>query len=81
MVDEVTLVTRRAIEAGEELTADYALWEMDESWVSGWKCNCGSIHCRGTITGDDWRLRELQARYKGHFLPVITERIQNARRQ
>jgi len=45
MADEVTLVTRRPIGAGEELTADYALWEMDENWISQWRCQCGSVHC------------------------------------
>jgi len=75
MADEVTLVTIRTIEAGEELTADYALWEMDEDWVSQWRCQCGSVHCRGTITGKDWRRHELQTKYQGHFLPLINERI------
>ena len=32
MQDEVTLAARRDIEPGEELTADYAMWEGDESW-------------------------------------------------
>jgi hypothetical protein len=34
MTDEVTLVARREIAADEELTADYALWEMDPGWIS-----------------------------------------------
>jgi hypothetical protein len=75
MADEVTLVTRRPVEAGEELTADYALWEMDEDWISQWRCQCGSVQCRGTITGKDWRSQELQTKYQGHFLPLINERI------
>jgi uncharacterized protein len=75
MADEVTLVTRRPIEAGEELTADYALWEIDENWISQWRCQCGSVHCRGTITGKDWRRQELQTKYQDHFLPLINERI------
>jgi hypothetical protein len=75
MEDEVTLVTRRPIEAGEELSADYAMWETDENWISQWRCQCGSVHCRGTITGKDWRRHELQTKYQGHFLPLINERI------
>jgi uncharacterized protein len=75
LVDEVTLVARRAIDLGEELTADYATWELQEDWVSPWSCNCRSKLCRGIITGRDWRLPELQGRYGNHFLPCINEKI------
>ena len=75
LVDEVTLITRRAINIGEEITADYATWETEEDWVAAWSCNCGSHLCRGLITGRDWRLPELQDRYGDHFLPCIYERI------
>ena len=64
MLDQVTLVTRREIEPGEELTADYALWEADEGWVGRWECRCGSSRCRGRVTGQDWRSGELQERYR-----------------
>ncbi len=75
MRDEVTLVARRDILAGEELTADYAMWEADESWAAPWHCRCGSAGCRGRVTGHDWRLPDLQARYRGHFSPFIERRI------
>jgi uncharacterized protein len=75
MADEVTLVARRAIAKGEELTADYALWEGDENWVMRWTCLCGSPLCRGRVTGRDWRLPALRERYRGHFSPFINERI------
>ena len=71
MLDQVTLVTRREIEPGGELTADYALWEADEGWVGRWECRCGASRCRGRVTGQDWRSRELQERYRGHFSPFI----------
>ena len=72
LVDAVTEAARRAMVAGEELTFDYALatavpWSMP--------CRCGSPSCRGLITGDDWRLPELQERYRGHFSPFIDARI------
>ena len=75
MIDEVTLAARRDIAAGEELTADYAMWGADEDWVVGWTCRCGAAHCRGTVTGRDWRLPEVQARYRDHFSPFINARI------
>ncbi|MCC7369263.1 MAG: SET domain-containing protein [Chloroflexi bacterium] len=78
MQDEVTLVARRDIRPGEELTGDYVMWEADEAYVRPWECNCGSPLCRRTHTGRDWRLPELQARYQGHFSPFINARIKAA---
>jgi hypothetical protein len=75
MQDEVTLIARRAIRPGEELTADYVLWEWDEQRVLSWQCRCGAPMCRGIITGRDWRRPEIQERYHGHFSPFINARI------
>lgn len=75
MADEVTLVARRLVAAGEELTADYALWELDREWVSPFRCRCGAPECRGVITGRDWEDPELQRRYAAHFHPVLNARI------
>jgi hypothetical protein len=79
MEDEVTLVARRDVRAGEELTADYAMFEADEGYVMPWACGCGSRLCRHTITGRDWRLPELQERYGGHFSPFLNARIERLR--
>jgi hypothetical protein len=75
MQDAITLIARRDIAPGEELTADYALWEADEDWRLPGECTCGSLLCRRTITGRDWRLKDLQTRYAGHFSPLINRRI------
>ena len=75
MADTVTLVARRDIAADEELIVDYALFEANQDAVMSWQCVCGSPHCRKRVTGQDWRLLELQARYAGHFLPLIAKRI------
>jgi hypothetical protein len=75
MTDEVTLAARRDIAAGEELTADYALWELDPNWVAPHRCRCGAPACRGVITGRDWESVELQRRYAGHFHPMLNARI------
>jgi hypothetical protein len=74
MGDEITLVARRDIPAGEELTVDYALWESDPQRVLA-PCCCGSSMCRGEVTGDDWRRPELRRRYEGHFMPYLNRRI------
>lgn len=75
MNDVYTLIAKRDIEIGEEVTADYALWEANENKVSKWKCQCGSKECRLRVTGKDWQLPVLQERYRGHFSPLINKRI------
>ncbi len=75
MQDAFTLIARRAIQKGEELTADYALWEADANFVTKWECHCNSPLCRKRVTGNDWRIKELQERYNGHFSPLLNKRI------
>ena len=74
MANKTTVVARRDIQDGEEITGDYTVWESDPAYVVD-PCMCGSALCRGRFTGDDWRVPELQARYHGHFLPYIAQRI------
>jgi SET domain-containing protein len=74
MRDAVTVEARRDIEAGEELTLDDALVSTEE-WIQE-NCRCGTAVCRGTPTGRDWRLPEVQQRYAGHFSPFLNERIE-----
>jgi hypothetical protein len=73
--DEVTLVARRAIACAQELTIDYALFELDPAWVSRWHCRCCAVSCRGSITGRDFQQPDLQARYGQHFHPEVVRRI------
>jgi hypothetical protein len=73
MQDAVTISSRRQIAPSEELTIDYALFTANPSWSM--PCRCGSRRCRGVVTGNDWRLSDLQARYRGHFAAFITELI------
>ena len=79
MVNEVTLVARTLVMADDKLTTDYAFWEADSDWTLSHRCQCGSDLCRGRITGRDWMLKELQARYAGHFSIFINERITRER--
>jgi len=80
MKDAYTLIAKRDIQNGEEVTADYSLWEADPTSISKWACQCGSSICRKKITGNDWRLKEVQERYKGHFSPLIKKRIRKLRK-
>jgi uncharacterized protein len=70
-----TLTARRDIAAGEELTNDYATSTGSAGFVM--ECGCGSALCRGTVTGGDWRLPELQQRYGDHWVPDLLARIKD----
>jgi ribosomal protein S18 acetylase RimI-like enzyme len=78
LLDEITLAARRDICAGEEITADLAMWwEPDDVSVPPWMCNCGTSLCRKVFTSRDWRRPELYCRYGDHFLPYINQRIKD----
>ncbi|PIU73632.1 hypothetical protein COS78_01420 [Candidatus Shapirobacteria bacterium CG06_land_8_20_14_3_00_40_12] len=79
MKDAFTLTARKRIGIGEEITADYCLWEADENFVSKWTCNCNSPDCRKLITGKDWHNQDIQKKYFGHFSPLINKKIAKSR--
>jgi SET domain-containing protein len=74
---QITFVARRAIEAGEELTYD---WAMEEDAPAVTRCACGARRCRGRLTGQDWKIASLQKRYRGYFSAYIEEKIRKQRR-
>lgn len=74
---QVSLVALRSIEAGEEVGYDYAM--SDGSAYDEFSCACGARRCRGHVTGDDWQLPELWARYGEHFSPYLLARISRMR--
>ncbi len=73
IVGSVLLVTRRAVDAGEELCFDYAMTDADD--YDEFTCACGTARCRGVVRGTDWKLAELQARYAGSFSAYLARRI------
>lgn len=78
MNDEVTIVARRDIAAGEEITLDACLWDSDTEYAylhDDARCTCGSAPCRIKLTPKDWMKPEVQARYAGHFSPYIQAKI------
>lgn len=70
---QVVYVAMRDIAPGEELCHDYAMMRGDDYELS--PCLCGSAQCRGTVTGHDWRLPDLQQRYGDHFMAYLLKRI------
>lgn len=71
--DTFTIVVRRDIAPGEELTIDYAT----HSGLADFRmpCRCGVPVCRGEVTGGDWRRPELQQRYGDHWVRALRDRI------
>jgi SET domain-containing protein len=67
------LVTMRDVAAGTELTTDYALSISDPAYLL--RCHCQTYRCRQLVTGDDWRIPELQRRYFGHWAPAVQRLI------
>jgi len=71
--DEYTLSARRDIAAGEELTHDYSTSIADPQFLL--RCHCESYRCRQMVTGEDWRIPQLQRIYAGHWRPTVQQLI------
>lgn len=67
--DDETMIARRDIQPGEEITYDYAMTEIAIPFTM--TCRCGSALCRGVVTNLDYRDPAWQQRY-GTMLPQHT---------
>jgi SET domain-containing protein len=74
---QIFLVAMRNIKAGEEVTFDYAMTLCDSKNAQPYrlKCLCGRKTCRGVVTDNDWKNKELQKKYDGYFQYFIQEKI------
>jgi hypothetical protein len=70
---QVGVVAMRDIEAGEEVCVDYAM--CDSEPYDEFDCRCGAENCRGRVSGNDWKIPALQARYDGYFSAYLQRRI------
>lgn len=70
---QIVFVAMRDIRAGEELTHDWATTD-DEDYTM--PCRCGAAGCRKVITGQDWRRKDLQEKYRGYMSWYLERRIQ-----
>jgi len=75
---QVVLVAMRNILRDEEITYDYAM--SDASEYDEFPCACGSVRCRGLVSGSDWTRPELWQRHAGFFSPYVQQRIDSLRR-
>lgn len=69
---QIVFVALRDIDVDEELTFDYAMTDDEPYEMS---CNCGSGNCRGMVSGQDWRKKEVRQRYDGYFSWFIQRRV------
>src|SRR3984893_10570505 len=76
MRGDITFVAMRDINAGEELTHDWATTYDDDYAV---KCKSGAANCRGTLTGKDWQRPDLQKQYAGYFSAYLARKIARAK--
>jgi hypothetical protein len=73
---QIVFVTLRDVAAGEELTHDWAMTDDDDGRM---ECRCGSVSCRGVVTGKDWQKPELQERYGPFMSSYLREKIARSR--
>lgn len=74
---DITFVAMRDIEKDEELTVDYAFIDNEDY---SFTCTCKSKNCRGTITGFDWKIKELQDKYYDYFAQYLKDKIDMERK-
>lgn len=74
---QIFLVAMRDIKKGEEVVFDYAMTLCRSKNAKPYKlkCLCGKKDCRGIITDNDWKDKNLQKKYKGYFQYFIQEKI------
>ena len=75
--DKLKIVTMRDIKTNEELAIDYAMTESSEY---SFACNCNSPNCRKIVSGNDWKIPELQKKYQGYFSNYLQNRINDLSR-
>jgi SET domain-containing protein len=73
---QIVFVAMRDIEKDEELTHDWATTDNDTYEEH---CNCGAPNCRKVITGQDWRRKDLQEKYRGYMAWYLQRKIDAGR--
>jgi SET domain len=67
--DNGDFIAIRDIAKGLELAYDYGFAESNPAFCMA--CICGSVQCRRTITGDDWKAPAFRARFRDYMLPRL----------
>lgn len=72
-IDDDTLAACRTIEAGDEVTYDYATTEISRPFEL--QCSCGAACCRGLVTHLDHLDPAWQAKYGDHLPSHVRQSI------
>ena len=72
-----SIVARRNIQTGEEVTYDYATCDIDIKFKM--QCCCGAKQCRGEISNRDFLDRSWQQQYGTNLPPHVLAAIETAR--
>jgi SET domain-containing protein len=72
-----TLVARRDIQPGDEVTYDYSTADVDHRFEM--ECRCGSPRCRGTISNQDHLNPDWQRQYGSNLPPHVIAAIERAK--
>ncbi len=70
------LVAMNDIDKGAEITFDYAM--SDTSTYDQFICSCETPHCRGSVSGEDWKRDDVRWSYAGFFSPHVQRLIDSS---
>lgn len=71
----LVFVSRRAIDAGEELTLDYSTFLAGITIDWQMACSCTSCRCRRVITRHDWEKPAMAKNFYAEYLPFVQRQI------
>lgn len=69
---KIKVVALRDIKAGEEITIDYSITEIDKLWEM--KCKCGSEKCRKVIRSIQYLPKKIYNKYDPH-MPTYFKKV------
>ena len=75
--DDETMIARRDIYAGQEITYDYATTDVDVPFEMS--CECGASNCRGMISHLDHLLPQWQLQYGSHVPQHVLAAIEKSK--
>lgn len=80
---QIFLVSMKNIGKNDQVLFDYAmvLSKVKKAKFYKMKCFCGSKNCRGYVTDNDWKNRNLQKKYNGYFQWYLQEKINKIKKK
>lgn len=73
---DILLRAIKDIPKGEECTVDYCMCYTE---LQNFSCKCISKKCRKNITGNDWKNKDLQKKYRDYFINFLKSKIKKYR--